>query len=240
VATKKERIKTMSEQLEPVAPTVGFVTRAGDSSGRTADHAAWIRDLEERKARSAAFEAKRQEHKPQEPKVELSAIDAAIDAADHALTDFEETHLKPNLPLIEARNEVERLRRELSAAEKKQAAIEEQGDSVQRLANGVRSTESQLQSLVSRAEAEEISRLAEKHYGWAIPHSKISAEMKREFALHASVLVFKRFYVQRSVALPNLTPSVGMLQAQLQFVGEKLVALREHLETCVKTSNNAK
>jgi hypothetical protein len=75
--------------FKPVAPTVAFVTHAGDSSGRTADHAAWVQDIEERKARTAAFEAKRQQHTPQEPKVELSAIDAAIEAADAALTAFE-------------------------------------------------------------------------------------------------------------------------------------------------------
>jgi hypothetical protein len=89
--------------------------------------------------------------------------------------------------------------------------------------------ESQLQSLVSRAEAQEISRLAQEHYGWEIPQSKISSEMKREFALHASVMAFKNFYVQRSVVLPGQQPSVDALQKQVDTVGRKLAELREYL-----------
>jgi hypothetical protein len=61
--------------LEPVAPSVEFVTQAGDSSGRKADHSAWLQDLEKRKARAAEFEAKRQQVKPKEIKVELSVLD---------------------------------------------------------------------------------------------------------------------------------------------------------------------
>lgn len=184
--------------FEPEVPVPQFVTRAGDHSGRTADYEAWMKDIEERKARAAEFEAKRQQHKPQDPKVELSAIDAA----DAAFTDFENSYAKPNQPLIDGKLEVERLKAELNAAEAKLAEIEEKGDSVQRLANAVRSAELQLQCLVSKAEAEEISRLAEGHYGWAIPHSKISTEMKREFALHDSVIVLKTFYVQRRLSFP--------------------------------------
>ena len=234
----------MSEQLEnidqsliePTAVIPGVTRRgshtvAGDNSGRTADYDAYMRDLEERKARSAAFEAKRQANKPQEPKVELSAVDAALSALEATADEFEEPngYGKPKLPLIESRNEVERLRFELSVAEAKLAEIESRGDSVQRLTNAVRSAEAQLQSLVSRAESEEISRLAHSHYGWPIPHSKISDEMKRDFRNRASVIAFKTFYVHRSIVNPGQIPSVEELQKQLHIVGERLTALREHL-----------
>ena len=53
--------------------------------------------------------------------------------------------------------------------------------------------------------------------------------MKREFALHASVIALKASYVPRSLVLPGQIPSVDSLQTQLQVIGEKLVALREHL-----------
>jgi len=45
--------------------------------------------------------------KKTEPKVEFSAIDSVLSERDAAADDFEQTHLKPNLPLIEARNKVE-------------------------------------------------------------------------------------------------------------------------------------
>jgi archaellum component FlaC len=231
----QEQPNEVNIHAEPVAPSVEFVTHAGNRSGRTADYAPWMQDIEDRRKRSAELEAKRQQVKPQEIKVELSAIDEVLNALDSATEDFEQTHLKPNLPLIEGKKIVADLTQRLAEEQAKLDAIEARGDSVQRLTNSVRSAESQLQSLVSRAEAEEVSRLAEKHYGWPIPHSKISPEMKREFALHASVLAFKTFYVPRSVVLPGQILSVDALQAQLQLVGEKLVALREHLETCVKT-----
>jgi transketolase N-terminal domain/subunit len=175
-------------------------------------------------------EAKRQEHKPQEPKVELSAIDDALNDLEKAPDDFEgpNGYGKPNLPLIETRNEVDRLRSELAAAEARLAEIEARGDSVQRLTNAVRQAESQLQALVTRAETAEIAAIAHRHYGWEIPWSRISNENKRDFRNHASVMVFKSFYIVRSI---GQIPSVEALQAQLQLVGEKLVALREHLST---------
>jgi len=55
--------------------------------------------------------------------------------------------------------------------------------------------------------------------------------MKREFALHATVIAFKTFYIPRSIVHPGQIPSVELLQSQLQLVGSKLAALRERLET---------
>jgi predicted RNase H-like nuclease (RuvC/YqgF family) len=210
-------MSTPNEQFnihaEPVAPTIGFrgssfTKQAGDSDRRTADYAAWMQDIEERKARSAAFEAKRQQNKPQEPKVELSAVDEVLNALEEAAEDFEQTHLKPNFPFIEARNEVERLRAELAEAEDRLNAIEARGDSVQRLTNAVRSAESQLQALVSRAETEEVAAIARDHYGWDIPWNRISDENKKDFRNHASVIALKQFYVPRSIVHPKQTPSV--------------------------------
>ncbi len=78
------------------------------------DQKKYFEDLEARRKRAAEFEARRQQHKPQEPKVELGAIAEVLNALEQAADDFEQTHLKPNLPLIEARNRVERLRSELA------------------------------------------------------------------------------------------------------------------------------
>jgi multidrug efflux pump subunit AcrA (membrane-fusion protein) len=173
--------------------------------------------------------AKRKANEPGEIKVELSAIDNVLIALEEAAEDFEASYGKVNQPLVDAKIEAERLRSELAVAEARLSEIEARGDSVQRLTNAVRLAESQLQALVTRAEAEEVGRLAAEHYGWNVPQSKISPEMKREFALYHSVLVFKEFYVPRSIVLPGQIPSVDALQAQLQRVGESLLALRDHL-----------
>jgi predicted RNase H-like nuclease (RuvC/YqgF family) len=223
-----------SLEPEAVIPQIGargFHKVAEDNSGRTSDHAAWLQDMADRQKRTQELEAKRQANKPQEPKVDVSTIDEVLSALEAAADEFEgpNGYGKPNLPLIGARNEVERLKFELSAAETKLAEIESRGDSVQRLTDAVRSAESQLQQLVSRAESEEILRLAHAHYGWQIPWEKVASEMKRDFRNHASVMAFKLFYVPRSFVNPGQTPSVESLQQQLQLVGEKLTELREHL-----------
>jgi hypothetical protein len=228
----QEQPNEVNFHAEPVAPTIAFVRHAGDTSGRTADYAAYIQDLEERAARTAAFQAQRQQNKPQDPKIELSTIDAALIALEEAAQDFEDPngYGKPNQPLIETKLEVERLRGELAAAEAVLAQIEARGDSVQRLMNSIGVAESQLQSLVSKAESEEILRLAEEKYGWKIGWDRISPEVKRDLKNHASVMAFKRFYIPRTIVNPGQQPSVDALQKQLQLVGEKLVELRDHLE----------
>ena len=83
--------------------------------------------MEDRRKRTQELEAKRQQKKPAEPKVELSAVDAALSALEEAADEFEgpNGYGKPNLPLIETRNEVERLKFELSAAEAKLAEAED-------------------------------------------------------------------------------------------------------------------
>jgi archaellum component FlaC len=223
----------------PAAPDLVGATptqKQGDShdirvqgSQQEKDRKEYFEDLEARRKRAAEFEARRQQHKPKEPKVELGAIDEVLNVLEEAAEDFDASFGKINQPLIDAKIEVERLRGELAEAEARLDAIAARGDSVQRLTNAVRLAESQLQNLVSKAEAEEIRRLAAERYGWAISWDSISEENKKDFRKHASVLVLKTFYVPRTIVEPGQIPSVDSLQEQLHRVGQKLVALREHL-----------
>lgn len=219
---------------EPTAPTIGFVSHktAGDTSGQTADYKLWIADMEERRNRSAELSAKRQANKPQDPKVELSAIDDVLIALETAADDFEGPtgYGKPNLPLIEKRALVADLESRLNVARQELQVIEARGDSVQRLTNAVGQAESQLQSLVSKAESAAIMELAEEKYGWKISWDRISSENKQDFRNHASVLAFKEFYVHRAFVNPGHTVTVSTLQSQLQIVGQKLTDLRAHLD----------
>jgi hypothetical protein len=104
----------------PVAPTIGFVlrTRVDRTDGKTTEHWAWIQDIEDRRNRAAEFEAKRQQVKPKKIRVELSTIDKVLIAVDEAIKDFEgpNGYGKPNQPLIDAKIEADRLRRELAEA----------------------------------------------------------------------------------------------------------------------------
>jgi hypothetical protein len=98
---------------------------------------------------------------------------------------------------------------------------------IKRLKNAVAVAEAQLLELRSTAESEEILRLAVEQYGWAIPWNRIGDKMKRDFRNHASVLAFRDFILPLSHGVTDAFE----LRQRLQLVGEKLVALREHLET---------
>jgi DNA repair exonuclease SbcCD ATPase subunit len=222
----QEQPNEVNIHAEPVAPSVEFVTHAESRQGRkTAEHAEWMRDMEERKARSAEFEANCQKVKAKETKVELSVFDEVLNAVDAAAEDFDQSNGKPNQPLIDAKIEADRFRRELAEAEARLAELEEKGDSVQRLKNALTVAEAQLLELRSTAESEEILNLAADHYGWAIPWNRIGDEMKRDFRNHASVIAFREFFVTTSQGVTDPTD----LRQRLELVGEKLVSLREHL-----------
>jgi hypothetical protein len=133
--------------------------------------------------------------------------------------------------LIDAKIEADRLRRELAEAEDRLAELEAKGDSVHRLKSALTVAEAQLLELRSTAESEEILRLAAKHYKWSIPWNRIGDEMKRDFRNHASVIAFRQFLVTTSQGVSD----PAELRQRLQLVGDMLVALREHLETCAKT-----
>src|SRR6202047_2715754 len=218
----------MSEQLEPVAPSVEFVKHAGDTSGKPADHAAWVKDTEERKARGTAHEAKRRQLSEQasKPIDVVAELDSALTTLEAGAVDFEKSHGQPNSELIESRKLVAELTDRLAEEKAKLSAIEARGDSVQRLSTSVAFAEVQLQGLLATVETEAINALARKHYGWDIPLSKVSREMRQEFALHVSVISLRRFVLPRH---PRQTDNVEALKSRLEAVGNKLAELRQHI-----------
>jgi hypothetical protein len=140
--------------------------------------------------------------------------------------DFEKSHGQPNSELIESRKLVAELTARLAEEQAKLSAIEARGDSVTRLWNAVSLAEAQLRGLLATAETEAIKALARKHYGWDIPFSKVSREMRQEFALHVSVVSLRKFTLPRH---PGKSEDVEALKARLEAVGCKLADLRQHI-----------
>jgi hypothetical protein len=215
-------------QTEPEAPTVGFVKHAGDTSGRTADHAAWVQDLKERQARGAEQEAKRRQliEQASKPIDVVAELDSALTTLEAGAVDFENSYGQPNSELIESKKIVAELTARLAEEQAKLDAIEARGDSVTRLSTAVAFAEGQLQALLATEETEAIKAMARKHYGWDIPLSKVSREMRQEFALHVSVVSLKRFSLPRH---PGKSEDVEALKARLEAVGNKLAELRQHI-----------
>jgi hypothetical protein len=189
------------------------------------DGQAWLNDLEQRKERAN----KKLEANKIEPKTfDVSQVDDALSALELAAQDFEgpSGFGKPNLPLIQERETRDRLKRELAESEVRLVELEAKGDSVQRLSTAVAFAEAQLQGLLGTAETEAVKTLARSHFGWDIPLSKVSSDMRKEFALHVSVVSLRQFTLPRH---PGKTDNVEQLKERLQAVGTRLVELRDHL-----------
>jgi chromosome segregation ATPase len=157
----------------------------------------------------------------------VAELDAELSALESGAQDFEQTHLKPNLPLIQTRNDVERLRNELNAAEAKLAEIEARGDSVTRLFHSVMRAEGALNGLLRAAEEKAMRKLVTAKFGWEAPMHKVSRETLRELALDISVQSLRQFAIQLQ---RDKTSDVTVLQQRMDIAGRQLAALREHIE----------
>jgi len=100
-------------KTEAVAPVVGFVKRAGDHSGKTADYDAYIRDLEDRRNRPVHYRPAKQE-------INLVVeLDSELSALEAGATDFEKSYGQPNTELIESRKIVAELTARLAEEQAK-------------------------------------------------------------------------------------------------------------------------
>jgi hypothetical protein len=188
------------------------------------DREDYFADLEQRKARSVAFEAKRQQVKQTRQKLEPEHINEVLDSLHDADLDFTNSYGKPNTELLAQRELVAELTARLAEEQSKLDVIEARGSSVDRLNAAVQRAESQFQAMLSRAESAEIQRLATNLYGWSVPFDQLSSERKREFRLHSSIIELKKLQLPTH---PHKTEDVGALQARLQSVGKRLVQLRD-------------
>jgi hypothetical protein len=66
----------------------------------------------------------------QEPIDVVAELDSALTALEAGAVDFENSYGKVHQPLVDAKMETERLRRELAEAEARLAELEAKGDSV--------------------------------------------------------------------------------------------------------------
>lgn len=231
-----EHIENISQSInEPTQVIPGFAITTFqkpvvDGSGRTAEYDAWQKDLEERRRKGEQFaEKRRQQQQNAKKDVDVVAeLDNALSALEAGAQEFEQTHLKPNLPLIEARNEVERLRSELATAEALAHEIESRGDSVTRLQSAVLFAEGSLNGLISTAEQQIMRELVSARFGWEIPMQKVNRERIRELALDVRIQSLREFAIQQH---RNASTDVAALQKRMEEVGTKLAELRDHLAT---------
>ena len=204
------------------------VTVAGEITGiNEEENEAWQRDLAHRRQRGAELAEKRREAMAKQDINIVEVIDVELNALEAGAIDFQETHLKPNEPLVQKRDEVDRLRNELAMAEARLAEIEARGSSVDRLFWSVSNAEAALNGLVRAAEAEALNKLIVAKFGWLAPRHKITPATLKELNLDISIQKLKEFAIQ----LPRQkTEDPQVLQQRMDAVGRKLAELREHIE----------
>jgi Asp-tRNA(Asn)/Glu-tRNA(Gln) amidotransferase B subunit len=219
----------MSEQLEPTAPSVSFVTHSdirvqGDRQ-REQDRADYFQDIEDRLQRSAELAEKRRPSAKREVNL-IEELDSALVALEAGAQEFEQSYGKANEPLIAAKLEADRLRNELARAEATLAEIEARGDSVTRLLQSVTLAEGALNGLLRAAEEKAIRKLVTERFGWEAPMHKVTRETLKELALDISIQSLRQFAIQQH---REKTSDVAALQQRMDVVGRQLAALREHL-----------
>jgi hypothetical protein len=229
VATKKKRIKIMSGQLEPTAPSVSFVTHSdirvqGDRQ-REQDRADYFKDIEDRRQRSAELAEKRRQSAKRDVNL-VEELDAALVTLEAGATDFEQSFGKPNTELIESKKIVAELTARLAEEQAKLDAIEARGDSVTRLLQSNMLAEGALNGLLRAAEEQAIRKLVTERFGWEAPIHKVTRETLKELGLDISVQSLRQFAIQQHREKTN---DVTVLQQRLEAVGNKLADLRQHM-----------
>jgi chromosome segregation ATPase len=213
---------------EPTQVLTAWVRKPSpDGVTKTEDYAPWLKDIEETRARSAELAEKRRQAEKKEEVNVLAELDRALESLEAGADDFQNSFGEANQPLIDAKIEVDRLRHELAASEQRLAEIESKGNSVSRLQQSVLLAEGALNGLLSAAESQAMNKLIIERFGWLPPSSKIQRETLRELALDISVQSLKEFKLPRHHDLPS---DPTQLQKRMDVAGERLTALRSHLE----------
>jgi len=150
----------------------------------------------------------------------------ALDAIKQAKEDFASQYGMPNLPLIQAKQDVARLEKELREAKQKLAELEEQGDSVCRFSTAVLRAEAAFRGLKNMAQVVIGNSIMRQMLGHVLPTSKrdgiinaVIKSHKRTMDLHATGSGFVQ-------DLPN-NPSKELLESRAATAAsqiEKLVA----------------
>jgi hypothetical protein len=88
-------------------------------------------------------------------------------------------------------------------------------------------SEGALNGLLRAAEEKALRKLVNERFGWEAPMHKVRSETLKELALVISFQSLRQFAIQQHRGTTN---DVAVLQQRMDQVGEKLVALRDHLD----------
>jgi hypothetical protein len=169
-------------------------------------------------------------HLTQGPVEPMPQIDfqEQLRVATHALQSAVETYLEkkgtPNLPLIDARNEVTRLTAELEAAKIKLASIEAKGTHLDQLNAAVIASERSVTFVIDRFSRYVTEDLMFSKFGRLVAFQALSPASKDEIKFHARLHDLLGFRVFGD----NRTDEASVLR-RADAVYEKLESLASHI-----------
>jgi hypothetical protein len=193
-----------------------------------ADRAEWAADLEERKARATDQLAKRIE------KPELTA-EYFKEATANVLTDLE-TSVNAyqasggiNLPLIQARETVQRLTAELNAAKQVLEREEQKGSLIDRLRQGIQYAEKSLSGLIGSFSALVVDQLILERFGRKVAYGNLGSDTKRELRYHVRVDSLNQYLPHVSAGVRDNDDEEKLFR-RANDVANKLDAFKEHVD----------
>jgi hypothetical protein len=124
-------------------------------------------------------------------------IDKALDSLKEASSEYDANRDTPNVELVEARNEVFRLRAALTEAEAHLKTVEAKGSWLDQFANAVASAERSVSALVDRFSRLVTNQLMQARFGQVVAFGALGRETKNELRLHARLTQLKKFHISR-------------------------------------------
>jgi hypothetical protein len=151
-------------------------------------------------------------------------IDKSLDSLKDASNYYDSKRNEPNVELVESRNEVFRLRAELSKAEEHLKTVEARGTFLDQFANAVTRAENTALGLVNSFTRLVTNQLLEKRFGQVVHVGTVSKETRREMLLHVRLSALKKFHISRDERNDQQN-----LYRRAEAVFGKLTDLKEHI-----------
>ena len=171
------------------------------------------------------------------PEIDFEAeAETALNKLEDAVDVYQSNEDKPNMELLNARAEVNRLLTELTAAQAKLALEEQKGSFLDRLNASVLVAESRIESLRNHHERLVTDQILKQRFGQSVPVHAIGSDTKRELRLHVRITSLQKFRIPGRTLHEQITPEY--VYARAEKAAATLDALQRHIGADLK--ENAK
>lgn len=194
----------------------------------TALHAAQARTGQQVNTRPTATNESLVRTRTEIPQIDFIAeASTAISNLETAVETYQENEDKPNMELLNARAEVNRLSAELSAAEAKLALEQQRGSFLDRLNASVLVAENRVESLRNHYQRLVTDQILRERFGQSVPTHAIGRDTRRELSLHIRITSLQKFRIPGRTLHQQITGEY--VYARAEKAASTLDALKRHI-----------